>query len=149
MGYSRDALTTAVIFISLSLWVFTTFFGKNKPLSLPVLAAMLVAAILAQTVGVRPELRLAGSLAVLAAFALTILGPTFKLPEWALSISPCTTSPISPPHSSIGLALPVSLRYLPCSPRSRLSDSGTVTSPEPAHTHSERCSHDLSQYPGG
>lgn len=45
-------------------------------------------AVAAAAVGARPALRLAGWMSVLAAFALTILGPTFKLPEWALSISP-------------------------------------------------------------
>ncbi|MGB0438413.1 MAG: multidrug ABC transporter permease, partial [Mycobacterium sp.] len=35
-----------------------------------------------------PAVRLVGWLAIIVAFALTILGPTFKLPEWALSISP-------------------------------------------------------------
>lgn len=39
-------------------------------------------------VGARPAARLAGWLAIVATFGLTILGPTFKLPEWALSISP-------------------------------------------------------------
>lgn len=42
----------------------------------------------AAAVGARPALRLAGWLAIIAAFGLTILGPTFKLPDWALSISP-------------------------------------------------------------
>lgn len=42
----------------------------------------------AAAVGARPAIRLAGWGAIIAAFGLTILGPTFKLPEWALSISP-------------------------------------------------------------
>ncbi|MBS4730162.1 multidrug ABC transporter permease [Mycobacterium sp. SM1] len=45
-------------------------------------------AIAAGAVGVRPAIRLVGWLGVIAAFGLTILGPTFKLPEWVLSISP-------------------------------------------------------------
>jgi ABC-2 type transport system permease protein len=45
-------------------------------------------AVSAAVVGARPALRMAGWLGVIAAFGLTILGPTFKLPNWALSISP-------------------------------------------------------------
>ncbi|MEZ5130379.1 MAG: multidrug ABC transporter permease [Mycobacterium sp.] len=51
-------------------------------------AVWVLIAIAAAAVGARPALRLAGWLAIVASFGLTILGPTFKLPEWALSISP-------------------------------------------------------------
>ena len=50
MGYSPGTLTAAVIFIPLSVWVFVTFFGKNKLLSYPILVTILVASILAQAV---------------------------------------------------------------------------------------------------
>ena len=39
-------------------------------------------------VGARPALRLASWLGVVGTFGLTIIGPTFKLPAWALDISP-------------------------------------------------------------
>jgi ABC-2 type transport system permease protein len=39
-------------------------------------------------VGAVPRLRLIAWLGVVATFGLTILGPTFKLPDWALNISP-------------------------------------------------------------
>jgi ABC-2 type transport system permease protein len=39
-------------------------------------------------VGAAPRLRMIAWLGVVATFALTILGPTFKLPQWALKISP-------------------------------------------------------------
>lgn len=39
-------------------------------------------------VGVRPQVTLAAWVGVLASFVLTILGPTFKLPDWVLAISP-------------------------------------------------------------
>lgn len=39
-------------------------------------------------VGAAPGIRRVAWLGVVATFALTILGPTFKLPEWALDISP-------------------------------------------------------------
>ena len=39
-------------------------------------------------VGARPALRLVAWLGVVATFVLTLLGPTFKLPAWALDISP-------------------------------------------------------------
>lgn len=47
------------------------------------LIALAVAAI-----GAAPSRRLIAWLAVVATFGLTILGPTFKLPDWALGISP-------------------------------------------------------------
>lgn len=45
-------------------------------------------AIAAAAVGAKPAVRLVGWLGIIAAFGLTILGPTFKLPGWALGISP-------------------------------------------------------------
>lgn len=39
-------------------------------------------------VGAAPGKRLVGWLGVVATFGLTILGPTFKLPDWALGVSP-------------------------------------------------------------
>ncbi|WP_256841978.1 ABC transporter permease [Ornithinimicrobium cryptoxanthini] len=48
-----------------------------------VLVALAVAA-----VGAAPGKRLVGWLGIVATFGLTILGPTFRLPDWALSISP-------------------------------------------------------------
>ncbi|WP_166139038.1 ABC transporter permease [Nocardioides ochotonae] len=39
-------------------------------------------------VGAAPTRRLVGWLGVVATFGLTLLGPTFKLPDWALDISP-------------------------------------------------------------
>lgn len=47
------------------------------------LVALAVAA-----VGAAPSRRLIAWLAVIATFGLTILGPTFKLPDWALGFSP-------------------------------------------------------------
>lgn len=51
-------------------------------------AVWVLIAIAAAAVGARPAVRLVGWLAVVATFGLTILGPTFRLPEWALAISP-------------------------------------------------------------
>ena len=39
-------------------------------------------------VGANPRVRLASWLAIVATFALTILGPTFRLWDWVLGISP-------------------------------------------------------------
>jgi ABC-2 type transport system permease protein len=47
------------------------------------LVALAVAA-----VGAAPRLRLVAWLGIVATFGLTILGPTFRLPDWALDISP-------------------------------------------------------------
>ncbi len=60
----------------------------------------------AAAVGARPAVRLAGWLAIIGAFGLTILGPTFKLPGWALSISPLHHVPniTASPHWT-GLAI--------------------------------------------
>jgi ABC-2 type transport system permease protein len=51
-------------------------------------AAWTVVALAVAVIGARPQLSLAAWLGVLASFALTILGPTFNLPDWALAISP-------------------------------------------------------------
>ena len=48
-----------------------------------VLVALAIAAI-----GAAPTRRLVAWLGVVATFGLTILGPTFKLPDWALDVSP-------------------------------------------------------------
>jgi ABC-2 type transport system permease protein len=69
-------------------------------------------AVAAAAVGARPALRLAGWLAIVATFGLTILGPTFKLPGWALSISPLHHVPnITASPSWTGLSL-VSLVFV-------------------------------------
>lgn len=39
-------------------------------------------------IGARPQVKIAAWIGVLASFVLTLLGPTFKLPGWALGISP-------------------------------------------------------------
>lgn len=51
-------------------------------------AVWAVIAVSVAVVGARPHVTLAAWVGVLASFALTILGPTFKLPDWALGISP-------------------------------------------------------------
>jgi ABC-2 type transport system permease protein len=56
--------------------------------ALTIPAVWTLVALSAAVVGARPALQLAGWLGVIAAFGLTILGPTFKLPNWVLAISP-------------------------------------------------------------
>lgn len=51
-------------------------------------AVWTVVAISVAVVGARPIVVLAAWIGVLASFGLTLLGPTFKLPDWALGISP-------------------------------------------------------------
>ncbi|AWB92589.1 ABC transporter permease [Aeromicrobium chenweiae] len=51
-------------------------------------AVWLLVAIAFAAVGGAPRVRLIGWVGVVASFGLTILGPTFKLPDWALDISP-------------------------------------------------------------
>ena len=47
----------------------------------------LVALVLA-AVGAAPSRRVIGWIGIVATFGLTILGPTFNLPDWALDVSP-------------------------------------------------------------
>lgn len=51
-------------------------------------AVWVLVALAAAAVGAFPEKRLIGWLGVVATFGLTLLGPTFKLWDWALDISP-------------------------------------------------------------
>ncbi len=74
--------------------------------SVTIPAVWTLIAVGAAAVGARPAVRLAGWLAIIAAFGLTILGPTFKLPGWALSISPLHHVPnITASPSWTGLAV--------------------------------------------
>ncbi|MEL4505512.1 hypothetical protein AAEX63_10745 [Luteococcus sp. H138] len=45
-------------------------------------------------VGAKPSKRLVGWLVIVATFGITLLGPSFKLPEWMLSISPLHHVPL-------------------------------------------------------
>ena len=51
-------------------------------------AVWVLVGLAAAAVGLAPSRRIIGWAGVVATFGLTLLGPTFKLPEWALSISP-------------------------------------------------------------
>jgi ABC-2 type transport system permease protein len=51
-------------------------------------AVWTVVAFAVAVIGARPKLSLATWVGVVASFVLTILGPTFDLPSWALAISP-------------------------------------------------------------
>lgn len=51
-------------------------------------AAWTVVAVSVAVVGARPIASLAAWIGVLVSFALTLLGPTFGLPDWILGISP-------------------------------------------------------------
>ncbi|GAA3773511.1 exporter of polyketide antibiotics [Microbacterium kribbense] len=51
-------------------------------------AVCTVVAVSVAVVGARPQITLAAWLGVLVSFALTLLGPTFKLWDWILAISP-------------------------------------------------------------
>lgn len=55
---------------------------------LTVPAVWTAAAVGVAVVGVRPQASLAAWIGVVLSFALTLLGPTFRLPDWALGISP-------------------------------------------------------------
>lgn len=51
-------------------------------------AVWTITAISVAVVGARPQVRLAAWVGVLVSFGLTLLGPTFGLPDWVLGISP-------------------------------------------------------------
>ena len=56
--------------------------------ALTVPAVWTAAAVAVFVVGARPRVSIAAWAGVLISFALTLLGPTFRLPDWALGISP-------------------------------------------------------------
>ena len=51
-------------------------------------AVWTVIALAVAVIGARPQVRIASWAGVLGSFGLTLLGPSFKLPDWALGISP-------------------------------------------------------------
>ncbi|QDO90275.1 multidrug ABC transporter permease [Ornithinimicrobium ciconiae] len=57
-------------------------------------AVWVLVALATAAVGAAPSKRLVGWLGVVATFGLTLLGPTFNLPGWALDISPLRQVPI-------------------------------------------------------
>ena len=64
-------------------------------------------------IGARPAVRLAPWLAVVATFAITILGPLFRLWDWILGISPLWHVPtVSAPDASYRGLLVVGLLAL-------------------------------------
>jgi ABC-2 type transport system permease protein len=69
-------------------------------------AVWAIIAVSLAAVGARPQVRLVGWLAVVATFALTLLGPLFKLWDWILGISPLWHVPnitaTSPDYSGLG-----------------------------------------------
>ena len=57
-------------------------------------AVWVLVAVSVAVVGAHPAKRFVGWLVIIATFGLTLLGPTFKLPEWALGISPLHHVPV-------------------------------------------------------
>ena len=70
---------------------FTNIVEQAAVMVVPVWALVAIAA---AAVGARPALRLAGWMGIVAAFALTVLGPSFRAPSWALGFSPFRHVPI-------------------------------------------------------
>lgn len=78
----------------------TSSFGDVISQTLVTLPAIWVLIALAlAAVGAHPAVRVVGWLGVVASFVLTLLGPTFRLPEWALGISPLHHVPNVTAHS--------------------------------------------------
>lgn len=57
-------------------------------------AVWLLTGVAVATVGARPKIRAVGWLVIVGSFVLTLLGPTFNLPEWALDLSPLHHVPL-------------------------------------------------------
>lgn len=79
-------------------------------------AVWTVVALAVAVIGARPRVALAAWLGVLASFALTILGPTFRLWDWILAISPFwhvpqVTDPSADPWGLVWISL-VTLFFL-------------------------------------
>jgi ABC-2 type transport system permease protein len=77
---------TVIGLVAAGTGVATTDVIAQAAVTIPAVWTLIAVAALA--VGARPEIRPAGWLAIVGTFGLTILGPSFKLPGWALSISP-------------------------------------------------------------
>lgn len=68
-------------------------------------AAWTVVALAVAVIGARPAVRIASWAGVLLSFVLTLLGPSFKLPDWALGFSPFWHVPDVAVSSSSNLGL--------------------------------------------
>lgn len=78
----------------------TSSFGDVISQTLVTVPAIWVLVALAlAAVGAQPAVRAIGWLGVVASFVLTLLGPTFRLPHWALGISPLHHVPNITAHS--------------------------------------------------
>ncbi len=82
-----------------------SFGGVLRQVLATVPAVWTVVAMSVTVIGARPHFRLVAWIGVLASFVLTLLGPTFGLPNWILGISPYwhvpnTTAPV---HANTGL----------------------------------------------
>lgn len=79
-------------------------------------AVWLLVAIAVAAVGAAPRIRLVGWAGVVATFALTLLGPTFRLPDWALGLSPLHHVPVvtrtSPDWGGLGVVGVVTVMLL-------------------------------------
>lgn len=69
-------------------------------------AVWVLVAVSVATIGAEPSRRIAGWLVIVATFGITLLGPTFKLPDWALGFSALYHVPVvtMPDPSWVGLA---------------------------------------------
>ncbi|MCF8609373.1 multidrug ABC transporter permease [Gordonia sp. HY285] len=102
VGYLRSSILLAlatpavcVVVAGVVMSVFVSFadlglsFGTVILQSLATIPAVwTVVAFSVAVIGARPEARVAGWAGVLLSFVLTLLGPSFKLPNWALGFSP-------------------------------------------------------------
>ncbi|GAB2660795.1 exporter of polyketide antibiotics [Gordonia jinhuaensis] len=68
-------------------------------------AVWTVVAVAVAVIGAVPQARLASWIGVLASFAITLFGPSFKFPEWAMDISPFHHAPDVTTGSSDGWGL--------------------------------------------
>lgn len=101
LGVAFAATATAMVLAGLGLGVVAHSRDGAVPVGdvvvqavVTVPAVWVLVALAGAAVGAVPSRRIVGWGGVLATFGLTLLGPTFKLPEWALAISPLHHVPI-------------------------------------------------------
>ncbi|GAA4668251.1 ABC transporter permease [Gordonia humi] len=82
-----------------------TFGDGVRQASATVPAAWTVIGLSVAVIGARPAVRIASWAGVLLSFVLTLLGPSFKLPDWALGFSPFWHVPNVAVSSASGLGL--------------------------------------------
>jgi len=110
---------------------------QQSAVTIPAVWVLVALAITA--VGAAPTMRLIAWLGIVATFALTILGPTFKLPAWALDLSPLrhvpNVSAASPDWTGLAWLTGFIAIFLAIGFAGPAATSSDQKSPSGKHTH--------------